>query len=383
MIRANVLVLAACAALNAAGLSAGDPVLDEIAADWTKRQKIARSVRYQVEGTHLRPQGSLNELREEPDFRTEEDLPSEDRISPYKFLLVVHFDADKNWMRVEREREILNPGPEFIRELAVDLADGKEFQRFVPLDRNPRIEELERAGGRLHFELMQLSRSSAAGTFREFTERPLYWAHGLVPTPGPLEAIRQPVDLKGYRVAGRVQHDGRECLVLHSPARSRGKVYSELWIDPLQDSAIVRFSDVREGEESLIFLVSHRQTSHGWFPSDWTVEHRSSVKKGLLLDRSELRVTEFEFDPQLKRSDFHVEPTPGMYYKDVRDRRKAAKYVHVGSGQSPLEAMTEWRRRNRPTEVPNSPLSQILVWSGIGCLGVALLVLGLKKYLAS
>ncbi|MGC1276228.1 MAG: hypothetical protein WBC44_21195 [Planctomycetaceae bacterium] len=292
MFRMCSLILAASASLLTSGLiAADDAVLDQVARDWTKRQQIADAVRYEVVGTEMRPRGVFNNLKLEAGVTDpDEDLPSEDRFSSYNILLTVYFDKDKNWMRVERERDILNHGPEFITEYIIDVSNGEEFQRYIPLDRNPRIAELKQAGKRMQFELTAMNSTSAYIVLREYTERPLYWAHGLIPMPGPMDQLRRPVDLTGWQVAGGAVHEGRECVILRTPTRFDGALYSELWVDLFRNSAIVRFADVREGEETLMFLVAYQQTPHGWLPESWTVEQRASSRDAsmLLQDRKEM-----------------------------------------------------------------------------------------------
>lgn len=382
MFRAAVPLLVSSLVFVSGGLQAEDERLDQVANDWRKRQQVAETIRYELEGELLRPKGALSPMKVAIEVADPNvDIPEEDRTAPYNILLLVDFA--ENRMRVEREREILNSGPEFIKEYIIDLYNGEEFQRYMPLDRNERIAELEEAGARMHFELTEITLSAASGMLREFTERPIYWAHGMVPLPGPVEQLRQPVDLSGYRIAGETLHEGQQCLILHSPTRFNGKLYSEIWVDPAKDSAVVRFADIYDGQQDLIYLVDYKQTPHGWLPAEWSADEFGGGQEHALLSHTEMRVANFEIDPAVTNADFHVEPAQGMYVKDARDRKNQKRVIQTAAGQPPLDAVVEWRRKHRPTEAPSSPWPWVLMWGGIGCFGIALLVLGIRAYRAT
>nr|MDQ3332210.1 hypothetical protein [Planctomycetota bacterium] len=127
----------------------------------------------------------------------------------------------------------------------------------------------------------------------------------------------------------------------------------------------------------------YERTPHGWLPVAWTVEQINPGSERMLLGHKEMRVASYQMNPPVTRDDFHVEPTQGMYVRDARDKRAQKRIIHTGAGSPPLDAVAEWRRQHRPTEVKPSPWPWVLTWGGVGCLGIALLAWGVRKYRAT
>jgi hypothetical protein len=248
--------------------------------------------------------------------RVHGDIPPEDYTFTQKITLSLDFE--KNWVRkeIEEERLWLEDG-KFYPVYEVRLYDGKDFQEYKPAKKN-------RIGGQppqpYQVELDLQTERYSQFTF-ENSEYPLFFAHGVFPSGNATispKLLRIPRDPGWFSYHGHAPSKDRECVILRTRAHSNG-AYSEYWIDPSQESGVVRWILYSKEHPTAAIDTSYRKTQAGWIPDKWTWVQFDPTGNTRLTNRYEL--VNFEPNAVLQKRDFHVERTPGMIVNDVTKDR--------------------------------------------------------------
>lgn len=282
-----------------------NPVIAKTIADWQKRYDRAKAVRYAVQGTHVIPNGSLLDDAGVP-VKTEGGV--RDVTCTLKRSLLL--DLAGNRHRLEIDDEIFSFSHRaIIKRYSTSAFDGREFkgtQRQVPPNptplNTPPLADMSIATGNLKYAAFQPK------------HWPLLFGHGIVKIYGEPEILpgnlRQEYDPDSLVVHGVSVEDGRACTILRSRTLKGGAVaFAEIVVDPLRDSAIVRYSHFSNNKPTTNTTIRYRDTASGWLPSSWTF---SGFGAGKLLIREEMTVANIELDPSIAKTDFDIEMEPGM-----------------------------------------------------------------------
>jgi hypothetical protein len=334
-----------CALLGLAAPCRGDELAD-IIRDLETRRSALRSVKYVVEGTVLAPKGCYSAFDPIATGIAPSDgpIPSEDYSWPMAWTL--YLDFQQNRVRKEEHSEMFSAGDRFFYPVfEVCLADGGRVQRYTPRDANTS----DRWAPYEFDPDLSEHRESFFGFF-EFADEPLLWAHGRTGGQGrPRTDLRGTIReaIQSLEVRGRAEIDGIECIVLRTSPAARQGDYSEFWLAPALDSALLRMSLIASGKELNRSDIEYRQAHGGWYPSGWTSIYLHG--DGSIMRSQDVRVVEFTPDPPLADVQFRIEPTPGMVvYDEARDARYLVGEDGAWTDVKVIIALSEEAARIRP-----------------------------------
>lgn len=283
----------------------GDQQLDQISADWAKRQNRIRRVKYEVGGEVLMPRENITDDAGVPIKSVGESAIK----APFQWTCL--FDFHKNRHRLQIiEHKFFVPENRLVRYEYVQTFDGKNSW-------GSGVREVDRVRKPDDVDLYVHS-----GEFRKFyleaTLFPLFYGHGIVPYAGservfPGHLTFEPLT-ELLTMHGQVVHDGRPCLALRTPpTEGNATFFDELWVDLSRDSAVVRHARYAHKTPIIDTFVWYRQTSHGWLPDRWEMTMRGSQQRVIEVKRN--RVDHIDIDPEVTDGDFRLEEKPGMLVK--------------------------------------------------------------------
>jgi hypothetical protein len=267
-----------------------DPVIQEIVRHWAKRQQLFRTAIWKArgKGVHLRHACIVTD-----EYPHVPAAPAEDYV--YDVEVALYFDFERNRVRHETVTCLCgNPAPDrdgtrdpfLLHEIYI--WDGAHHILYMPRARNPRLKPTQ-AEVLVYYPPVGMILPD-----REFA----FYAAGLVrtrkATPKP-EALRVEPDPGFYRIVGRANHEGRDCVILRSSEVRGG--WDEFWVDVARDAAIVRHG-YYDGD----VLYWSTQTSYTPLGGTWVpARFRHSVAGR----RTSLEITECKLnvplDPELFR----------------------------------------------------------------------------------
>lgn len=294
-------------------------ILPKIVADWNARQQI-RGFRYRIAGTEVVRKGKISATYPPGSFTG--DIPPEDirsRLTKEYFV-----DLERNRSRIETDHGIFDAEFSFVRSFEVDLHDGQKSQRFYPRQRNQaRFDDPARGAWAADVEFISDGRP-AFGRYG----LPVLLAHGMVPvgdrgsTLGPAGTLRRDVTVGEFTVFGRAGREGQPCLVLRSQTDHTGRMpaFREIWVDVEHGSTILRYVRyIADTESFQIDLWYDQDDRRNYSLSRYDILEDND---GRLARTHNMFVLEYELEPMLADSLFHVEPQPGFNVADrVTDRR--------------------------------------------------------------
>ncbi|MEZ6058849.1 MAG: hypothetical protein R3C19_00645 [Planctomycetaceae bacterium] len=301
------LILGATLGLSGGSLVSGDQrVMREVFDAWNQRQQIANRVYYELDCRTVIPKGAYSEAMG-LDPETDPD-PVEDTV--LKFTRRLYLDFDNGKSRSEKEGDDLIEG---MRRTACEIAlcDGEHIQAYQPREKY----ENPAAPGIPAVELMN---HTPDGQFRAFffdpVLYPIFCAHGIVQDDkhqiAPLPSLRHAIQESYFHYDRAVSVNGQELVVVRSVDHP-SQLTSEYWVDMARDAAIVRMLHLdSSGDIYKEVDIDYEDSDRGWFPSGWT------DSRGAQGSVETVKVANLEFNPDFSGIEFHIEPTPGMIYRN-------------------------------------------------------------------
>lgn len=262
--------------------------------DWQSRQEIARSVKYEANGTCTFPAGRFGES------------PKEDFTCELRDAWLLHFA--NNWARKEQNRQEFFPERNvFAPTYRKQVYDGENYVTYAPRERNTSTSYTPSAK---QPDVMQLQ-ASQLNLFLSDQDLPVFFAHGVIPTrQATIRAnhLVLPLQSSQFSAHGRGEHDGVVCVILRSGPDPYGGLY-EYWVDQNQRSAIRSYTHSIEGKSRTHFDVRYKKTEWGWLPDSWIFTWYDLDGKINEVDR--LTVTSISINPEVVKGDFQIPLTPG------------------------------------------------------------------------
>ncbi len=252
----------ACTQGSAFAQATIDPLIQDIARSWQKRQKFIRTAIWKAEGLGVLPAGWCSSMQGDNTLP-----PAPPRDFAYKINMTLYIDFERNRVRnevvtclcgdVEQQHDA---EPYLLREVYV--WDGANFVRYLPPQSNPALRPTD-PHVYVHYPPTILLL-----TQQEFA----FYAVGVLPTrkgTPTARALRILPDPAMYRVVGTVKYQGRECVVLRSEV-FRGNWY-DVWVDPSRDAAILRQTWFVEGKERPLWSAEAEYGPHAgtWVPTQF------------------------------------------------------------------------------------------------------------------
>lgn len=299
-------------------LSAEDQqTLRTILKDWEDRRKLAQQVRCAIRGKVTVPKGWHNSADIDPNGTH----PAKETTFATATSLMLDFKQGR-MRRDERGKTYsfggaTTPTPAGFRQLYwAKFYDGIDYARFEPHSENnfqppfqPEILFWQHDGRR----------------FFEGSDMPVLFALGIVPFDRPLANPHElflPTQTP-IIVVGREMDEllGRTYVVLRTQPL-RGSHFCKTWVDPQQQSAVVRQEVFSERGLIRSTVIRYRDTPRGYFPESWTEKWWGAVDEPRI---QESRLVEFDLQAKFTDHDFRIEPAPDVTYFDQRDGRDPVK----------------------------------------------------------
>jgi hypothetical protein len=322
--------------------------VERILADWKARQDRIQSIQVEVSGTNFYPKGRWDEDSAEDQTGKEllaklGHIPQQDTRNPVRSQFSLQLDS--NWARKELEWMIMYRAVgQFAFEHTTHLYNGEQIKVYKPREKNTTDAHTP---AKAQPDLW-MQTASYSNKFFAIEDSPVFWGCGIVPLNGAEpKQLKIPIDPRNYQFKGFGDLQGRRCVVLRSPnLMQNAEKWSEFWIDPKSESAIVRSQLYIQGKLSYQIDADWQLFEGGWFPKAWKYSYYFNSDKGSRLSTSfDLSVGRVVFNPQLVASDFDVKLKPKMVVYDVGQNSHGI----VGSDGSTvlpistLEAPSRWR----------------------------------------
>jgi hypothetical protein len=103
--------------------------------------------------------------------------------------------------------------------------------------------------------------------------------------------------------------NGRECEVWETLGTEH-PIDNSYWVDPLRGFVLLRYMSMVEGRPSIEMEVEHKETPHGWTPTEWAGKWLN--EDGSVLYSSHVTVTRFEVNPKLTTSLWSIRECRGL-----------------------------------------------------------------------
>lgn len=296
--------------------ASGTEPFSHIMSDWQNRQHRVRNIKYVLTGEALVPKGKVGEALMQKGTIPPKDTKYEKTVS-----LLLDFENDR--IRREINANTYDGSLGHFRPYSrCELFDGKLSKVFMK--RNP-VNPPE-----LEADLYYVGRDQQGGVHFEFSEFPVFLAHGIVPSgleDSLVGSMTTPkhllVSLKGeaIHVHGKAIRDQRECVVLRTQTDPRIGLFYEYWVDVARKSAIVQVASYIKGVMNTAIDIEYQETPHGWLPIAWVQRQnpdRGGGGPGWIEQSCSYRVKDLIVDADLHNDDFDIKLEPGMIVRDTR-----------------------------------------------------------------
>lgn len=292
-----------------------DAEMKRILDSWEKRQRSIACVKYVAEGTLHIPKDFI-----------EPGLPPEERISPQRRVYYLDFQANR--ARREERREVHHDELGFLFATAINMYDGKTFLTYEPKQENY---DLQSGKWKYNAEL-KIQAPHAHAQFFEAGDLPVFFAHAnfenrFVPTVGDYRRLRNPVDRAYYRKQGAAVRDGARCIVLRSGTNAQHEHY-DVWVDPTCDDLPVKVIYYNQNQVTIVWELWYDRAPSGEVQLQ-RFRCGRPWEAGTILYTDDLRVVEWEVNPDFSPDMFHMTAAPGMIVgdgdKDIRYRKGDGK----------------------------------------------------------
>lgn len=316
----------------------GDPIPDEIVANWERRQTETTGLHCEYEWRRMFAPGYLN-LPHTP-VEKYGLLPKEETWIENHYTLWLDFETPR--ARTDCDGFIHcsdDDVMDFVPFRKIFLFDGEGLQVYEPLDDNPYTQSLNPRAAEIR-ECVPDGRY--LGMFFDGTSYPVCWGHGIgINFEHGLmaNALRSPIDPHQYRVAalGRAPSGGTLVTLRSVPFGFARNQVLEFDVDMGRDCVITRRSQWIDDYLKREYHIEPIETERGWMPQSWTYTvYNSFVRDGRVGESSECRVVVREFDPDFSSVAFHVEPHVGEFFNDEATQ---TSFLKSPDG----EADVEWR----------------------------------------
>lgn len=280
-----------------------------IIADFKLRQDRARTIRYGLRGQGLIAKGRYSGEISLPPEKKRQVVPEKDFV--YEKALTWTLDFENNKLRKEFKEQVfhLDVG-DFVPSYGIYIFDGNTTQRYLPRESNS---NKAYSPSQLSPELGLVKNGNTIEY--SFADGPVYWALGIMITTSELtgargpENLRLPFNSRNFRFQGKRITENKECVVLRTVSpKNRPNDYDEFWIDPAQESAVLRMDAYLGGK--LYSRVDVQYREQGDYPQSWTVANYNGKPHVETTDN--LRVVELAVNPAIDPSEFEIPLRPGM-----------------------------------------------------------------------
>ena len=313
-----ILIPLALLILSAGEVQEADPQseIKKILTDWQHRQQRIRNVRYVLNGEALVPKGKIGEI-----LMNGQAVPAEDKKYEKKVSLLLDFEKDRMRREISGQAFDGQKGA-FVPYSRTELFDGTLSKVFMA--RNPQNSP------ELDADLYLVGRKQQGGVHFEFSEFPIFLAHGIVPTGlkdslvGSMttpQKLLLPLKRDAFYIHARGFRDQRECLVLRTQPDPQVGVFYEFWVDSSRESAIVQVASYIKGMLDTTIDIEYERGPNGWLPTSWTQKQNTNkaIKVGpASIEQScSYRVVEVSTDKELSVEDFDIKLEAGMVIRDT------------------------------------------------------------------
>lgn len=300
-----------------------DPRLKRVFADWQTRRERIKRVRYTVSGVEIKPKGSFTDDLGRP---LVPPRPPEDISQPLHYRFLLDLEGQRFRLESTSEDHAFGPGGNGGKtSVSVLIYDGKDC--WVVHD-----SEVGSPGP----EAYQVSLVREDGKFHPLRKivwlgpGPVLFGHGLLAGLAEPPAFAPQFEAADFVVHGQGVQAGHKCLVIRSLPLRQGtdKLYEEYWVDPTQESSVVRYRYFRGGVLVTNTDIEYQKTANGWLPVRWTATPFAAEGKIAAILR--MSVTDFLVDPPATPSDYQPEIRPGMRILQAGDGGAGARRLwHV------------------------------------------------------
>jgi hypothetical protein len=292
-----------------------DPRLENVLADWQKRQHWFQAVEYKVSGTHKVPKGAYKNLPAEViGVAPNKTIPPDDVEAAVSFTILLDFVKGRHRRHILDQHLDMNSGK--LTPLRMkDVFNGSVMKCLIPKEENPQQKDI----GKTQPEMTIVTGNMKNGQFKG-DYFPIFLAHGRIYTamepiiPGQL---RNKTDPEYLYIHGTSVYENRPCLILRTQTLKQFTTsFSEYWVDTSRESAVVRFLDYGGKKVAQDIGISYK-VSHGhWLPDGWRI---TEYIHGRASSYEEVRVRQITINPSITDADFELEVKPGMLVEERTD----------------------------------------------------------------
>jgi len=312
--------------------------MDRVIADILHRQRAMARVRYTLSGEVLTPQGRLSRLAGDLLPRdVKGDVPASDHVAGIERVVTIDF-AD-NRLRKDTSAEDFFTSPERMYFYPTFKSERFDGSRVVLV--TPRKDNTSRAHTPPEFQPdLSLQKLSYLGLMLQFSDEPLFLAHGRFPRVGTgggsftrLQAAPDPQLLHWH---GTGNADGAECVVVRTrPTGPSERSFYEYWLRLDRSSAVSRIRVFVDDQELRRCDINQEQSPVGWFPKTFVCTELN--QDGSLAMKETWRVSGMIPDPPVDVGDFRAELAPGLI---VYDAASNTRYRAGGPGAPNVDVRT-------------------------------------------
>jgi len=298
-------------------------VLDKILSDWRLRQERIGVVQYQLKGHRTWARGSFDSGAMGDDGSPLPPNPGQDTTG--RFTRNVLLDLKRNHFRVENNEEKYdNLSRSLYTVRSIWVGDGKTVRVRSFEDSLPGLGK-NRAKSHEDFWIMREDPEVMSPMIFESGFEPLFYAAGVVPANGKIVRPTHLVpkaELDAFSYQGRGTEDGSEHVIIRERT-------TDFWVDLKRDSSIVEVV-VDATAPKLIRKIEYDKSDAGWLPKHWKVEQFAD---GRPVFSEDVEVERTILQPQTRESTFILNPTPGMYVREIQSVHDEAGGGHAGRPQ--------------------------------------------------
>lgn len=345
---------------TAASLDADDR-LEAVVATWRQAQQRFDTVRYQISGTVLRPKGFLRITEDlDPDGR-EIDMPAQDQRTSLQSGAVLHLASGRFCsQRKQPTLKWLADKKTFV-EVPSDVTiyyNGAHFKSYMPDATNRDLSPVPREG-------TELSIYKGRPRVMPFglEHNPILYACGTIQTVLAGDPSNLTPDLRAddFRLQTTADLNGRSCLVLRSVPDPQKRFY-EYWVaeeDHRQILQVHGYGLEGQGKLWVTTRIHYAESEQGILPATWTIDRFEDTTAKAL--RMEMKLVDFQANPDVVDADFDVDPPPGTAVCDDHLPRDSRNYVVAAIGQPDLPVGEFEAQQGQQTSRRNLYLSLIVL----------------------
>lgn len=244
------------------------PTVEQIIGLWTKRQRLLKTAFWECQGKVVLPRGWCDPdpfVYGTPDRR----YPQENY--EYEFPLKLWIDYERGRLRTEYVHALCQnlqtdgtADPRLVQK--INLFDGNYTFRADPeywTSADPLRVHINKG---MHFvtEPSHGFAFLAAGIIKSSSKAP----------------FRSREDASTFSIVGSAAHQGRQCVLLRTDARSASAIHDDIWVDVERDAAIVKMVTYANGRPTQTVSVEYGPVGRTWLPTEYSFAWSSGSLAG-------------------------------------------------------------------------------------------------------